>query len=174
MVESFFARLYLWWYSPGRIDDPWSIETTPVGVTTTEVVSTREGDNLLVIVPHPVEDMSQVVGTQRSIRQSITNVSTVRIGMRFILVVLSAGFPRDLGPLHFFKRGDTGKSPQVGVADPRVGGLDRDEEFNGVDETGVGGIVTFLAESHTSTVASSIVLYQAECTTGVPCESIKK
>jgi hypothetical protein len=56
------------------------------------------------------------------------------------------------------------------MGNPWVGSLDRHDELDSVNKTGVGWIVSLFAESHSRSVTSSVVFDQAERPARMPCQ----
>lgn len=148
-----------------RGEGPRSVESGSVGVASAEGVCATEGDDLLVVEAHSVEDVPQVVlalGTvgQSSIRSAVVVVS-----------VHSARSPRNLGSLGLLDGTDTGKRPQVTVRDPGELLLDRLEEFSGDLETVVGAVLGFGLESHSGVVGTTGAVLLVVGSGRVPGES---
>lgn len=99
----------------GWREGPWSLESTASGVATTQSVSSRKSNNLLVIETHSVEDVSQVLVSLGSIRET-----SIRCASSDILI-LSSWSVWNLGTHHLLNGTNTSENPEIGVADPWVG-----------------------------------------------------
>lgn len=131
-----------------RGERPGSIEARTIPVATTERMSTRERDNLLVIEPHTAENPPQVVRALGSIRET-----TVWSGLGSEPVDTS-GAPGDLGTAHLLDGSNAGQSPQIAVRDPGELLLEGLEELASNVQTGVGTVLRLRGEPHCSVVAN--------------------
>lgn len=97
----------------GGREGPGTLKSRSVGVASAKSVSAGEGDDLLVIEAHAVEDVTEVAAALGSIGKPAVRSagSDVSIG--------TARSPWDDRALHLLNGGDTTESPQVGVSNPR-------------------------------------------------------
>lgn len=149
----------------GRGEGPRSVESGSVGVASAESVGTAEGDNLLVVEAHSVEDVPQVVLALGTVGQSTVRSTVV------VVAVHSACSPGDLGTLGLLNGTDTGERPQVTVRDPGELLLDGLEQVSGNLETVVGAVLGFGLESHSGVVGTARAVFLVVGSRRVPCES---
>lgn len=86
--------------------NPSTLEATSIRVASTQIVSTTESNNLLVIESHAVEDVSQVVLCLSTIWKTST-----RRKQRVVFEVAAPWFPWNVWSTHTFNRDDAGQSP---------------------------------------------------------------
>lgn len=92
---------------------PWALEATSVTVASSEGVSTAQGNDLLVVEAHTVEDVAQVLVSLGCIWET-----SIRCASRHILVSSTRSVWDD-GAVHLLDGADTTENPKVGVGDPR-------------------------------------------------------
>jgi hypothetical protein len=91
---------------------PRARETTSVGMTTTQGVSTAQSNDLLVIEAHSVENVSQVLVSLATIWET-----SIRCAGSNVLVQ-SARSVWDGRTLHFLDCNNTSKDPKIRMGDP--------------------------------------------------------
>lgn len=97
----------------GGREGPGAIEPTSVGVAAAKGMGTGEGDDLLVVEAHPVEDISQMISTLGPVGKTPVRSAECDIP------VLPARAVGDSGTQHLLYRSDAAQNPKVGVGDPR-------------------------------------------------------
>lgn len=130
-------------------EGPGPVEAGSIGVASAQGVRAREGDNLLVVETHAVEDVAQMAVLLAGIRQPAVarHEGSVAVG--------AARSPCDGGTLHLLDGGDAGEGPEVRVGDPGELLLDGFEEVSGGLETCVGAMVAFWCEAHGGTIGAA-------------------
>lgn len=110
---------------------PGTIEARAVGVATADSVSTREGNDLLVVEAHlGGEDPTEVVASLSGVRETALGGALLTR-----LSVHTAGTERHLGATHGLDGDDTRQLPEVSIRDLGVLVLDGLEEVAGNGET---------------------------------------
>lgn len=102
-----------------RGEGPRALVARSGGVASANGVATAEGDNLLVVEAHAVEDVTQVLGALAGVGQTTIGSAGSSV------VIATAGSERDDGSQHLLDGADTGKDPEIGVADPGVLGCSK-------------------------------------------------
>lgn len=169
----------------GRGEGPRTLVARSGGVASANGVATAEGDNLLVVESHAVEDVTQVLGTLAGVGQTAVG------GAGSSVVIATARSVRDDGSQHLLDGADTAKDPEIGVGDPGVLGcskllasgigptwnaakrltLDRLEEVTSSNQTSVGTVSALRGKSHSGTVAATGLGLLIVGTAAVPCET---
>lgn len=105
---------------PSRGAHPSTLEPTSIAVASAEVVGAREGDNLLVIEAHAVEDVAKVVLSLRAIGQAATGGQHAVVGK-----VGAACLPGNVGPAHGLDCDDATERPDWRGGERSVEGASR-------------------------------------------------
>lgn len=130
-------------------EGPGTVVAGTVSMAATEGMSTRQGDHGTVIKAHAAKDGANVAAALAGIGQTTIGSAEGDV------TVGTASAVGDLRALHLLDGTNTSKNPEVGVADPGVGLLDRLEEVAGSLETSVGTVVTLGGEAHSCTVGAT-------------------
>lgn len=96
----------------GRAEVPRTVVAGAVGVSTAERVSAAKSDHFAVIEAHATEDGADVVLALGSIGETSIGSTGGNV------TVLATGSPGNGRSLHFLDGADTGKGPEITVADP--------------------------------------------------------
>lgn len=93
-------------------EGPGAVEARSVGVAAAESVSTREGNDVLIVEAHAVEDVSEVAVGLGGIGET-----TIRSAGGDV-AVSAARSVGDSGTLHLLDGADTAENPEIRVGDP--------------------------------------------------------
>ena len=115
-----------------------------------EGVSTGEGNDLLVIHTHLVEDIAKVCGALAGVGQAAIGHAATAVGG-----VGATGTPLDLRAAHLLHSNHTSEGPEVGVCDARVLFLDGLEQVAGHVQAGIGAPLGLGGEAHGGAVGAA-------------------
>ncbi|KAI7968196.1 hypothetical protein EIK77_010366 [Talaromyces pinophilus] len=168
----------------GRAEVPRTVVAGAIGVGTAQRVSAAKSDHFAVIEAHAAEDGADVVLALGSIGETSVGSAGGNV------TVLATGSPGNGRSLHFLDGADTGKGPEIAVADPgeflyitsamiqimpptstRKLTVDGFEEVTGKLQPSIGAVVRLGSESHGSSVAATGAGLLVVGAASVPCQS---
>jgi len=119
-------------------------------VAAAERVSAKQGDDLLVVEAHAIEDVADVV-------LALCGIGQAAIGRAGLVIssVPAARAPRDLRSAHLLDGHNAGQRPEVGVSEGRELLLDGLQQVASKAQAGIGAVAALGIEAHAGAIRAA-------------------